>query len=190
MQLKQLKMYCPDTNVSGIVPLPEGYEIKSMKPGEEAIWCYVCEGEFDLTDCTVESYYSKMNKDKVKPEDVLFIYHEGKPVGTSTALLESNGDAFLHYVAIRPEYRGKGLAYPLITAVLALHRERGRKDCYLTTDDWRLPAIKGYLRLGFLPFLWSEDARERWEKVGGLAGWKTIKALETDLSYADDIICK
>ena len=39
---------------------------------------------------------------------------------------------------------------------------------YLTTDDKRLPAIKGYLDADFLPVLWADpdsDMRARWDAV-------------------------
>ena len=35
----------------------------------------------------------------------------------------------------------------------------------LKTDDFRLPAIKTYLNIGFKPDLSTDDYKERWEKI-------------------------
>jgi len=47
----------------------------------------------------------------------------------------------------------------------------GYRHVYLKTDDWRLPAIKTYLKLGFLPFLFSPDMEGRWREVCGNLHW-------------------
>ena len=36
---------------------------------------------------------------------------------------------------------------------------------YLTTDDFRLPAIVGYLKAGFVPVIYDEGMVERWQKI-------------------------
>ena len=41
----------------------------------------------------------------------------------------------------------------------------GRQRAFLSTDDFRLPAIRTYLKLGFEPYLVHENQRERWRKV-------------------------
>jgi GNAT superfamily N-acetyltransferase len=85
-------------------------------------------------------------------------------VGTATAQL-LNGEPFLHYIAVHKDWRGRGLAKPLMSHVLARHAELGRAGCYLTTDDHRLPAINSYLQFGWQPVLWSDDAQQRWEAL-------------------------
>ena len=42
---------------------------------------------------------------------------------------------------------------------------------YLSTDDWRLPAIKVYLKLGYEPLLYADDMKGRWKAVCGKLGW-------------------
>jgi hypothetical protein len=39
------------------------------------------------------------------------------------------------------------------------------QTAFLTTDDWRIPAIKSYIRAGFIPDLSTEDFKARWEKI-------------------------
>ena len=36
---------------------------------------------------------------------------------------------------------------------------------FLLTDDWRLPAITVFLRLGYVPFLCARGMQKRWQAV-------------------------
>ena len=53
-------------------------------------------------------------------------------------------------------------------AMTALY-EAGAQVAYLTTDDFRLPAIKSYLKAGFYPVLYAREEydtmRQRWTSV-------------------------
>jgi len=49
--------------------------------------------------------------------------------------------------------------------VVRLLVQRGYERIYLLTDDWRLPAIATYLSLGWEPYIYDEQMRERWERV-------------------------
>ena len=40
---------------------------------------------------------------------------------------------------------------------------------HLQTDDWRAAAIKTYLKMGFVPFLFTDDMPARWRAVCDLA---------------------
>jgi mycothiol synthase len=41
----------------------------------------------------------------------------------------------------------------------------GYSRVYLSTDDWRLPAISIYLKLGWKPLLFAPDMERRWLTV-------------------------
>jgi mycothiol synthase len=68
-------------------------------------------------------------------------------------------------VGVVPEHSGKGLGVQI--NLVALHHmvREGRRQAVLETDDFRLPAIKTYLKLGFQPVLVHENQRERWRSV-------------------------
>jgi mycothiol synthase len=53
----------------------------------------------------------------------------------------------------------------VILAVLHHFRESGCTGAVLETDDHRLPAIRLYLSLGFLPQMVAPDHPERWRAV-------------------------
>ena len=40
----------------------------------------------------------------------------------------------------------------------------------LKTDDFRIPAIRSYLRFGFQPVLEGEGMKERWDKIFEIIG--------------------
>src|SRR5690606_36526282 len=69
-----------------------------------------------------------------------------------------------------PRNRGKGLGKLVSVAVLNDLYERGFRRCMLRTDDFRLPAIKTYLDLGFVPDMKDDSHPERWAKVWDALG--------------------
>ena len=175
----QLKMHCPPILPLPEIPPPTGFSIRSMRPGEEAAWSQCCLGEFGIEEVSPEGFCRKIGD--IPISEVFYICEEDRPVGTATAQL-LHDLPFLHYVAVHPDWRGRGLARPLISAVLRRHNAlgRGHLGCFLTTDDRRLPALNMYIRMGYRPVLWSDDAAERWLKVMAQLG---IDALE---AYGED----
>ena len=59
----------------------------------------------------------------------------------------------------------RGLAYPLCRAVLAYAQSAGHRYVILKTQDFRLGAIKTYLRMGFEPKMEDPTHQERWEEL-------------------------
>ena len=71
-------------------------------------------------------------------------------------------------VAALPECRGKGIGHAMLSFALEIMEAAGSTHAVLTTDDFRLPAIKTYLDGGFRPVLYHDpesDMRERWDAV-------------------------
>ncbi|MCY1029022.1 GNAT family N-acetyltransferase, partial [Mammaliicoccus sciuri] len=58
----------------------------------------------------------------------------------------------IHFVAIKPEYQGKKLSKPLLSAALNKLIELGHKEVFLTTQTTSYPAINMYLNYGFEPY--------------------------------------
>ncbi len=51
----------------------------------------------------------------------------------------------------------RGLGRAVCAAVVRRLLSAGYHRIYLKTDDFRLPAITVYLRMGFVPFLYQQD---------------------------------
>lgn len=91
-----------------------------------------------------------------------------KVVTTATTLLEPQeypGSGCVHWVATDPDYRGQSLGYIASLRVLHDFINLGCKDAILRTDDFRLPAIKTYLKLGFVPEVHDDKQPARWEEI-------------------------
>ena len=71
----------------------------------------------------------------------------------------------LDYVIGHPGHAGKQLGCAVCAAVIRYLVSRGYEEMDLLTDDWRLPAIKTYLKLGFQPDLVREDMPDRWRAI-------------------------
>jgi mycothiol synthase len=78
---------------------------------------------------------------------------------------EERDTGFVHMVCVRPEHRGHALGYWLTLATLHYFRAHGFVRAILNTDDFRLPAIQTYLRLGFVPDVVHENHPDRWVEV-------------------------
>jgi len=76
----------------------------------------------------------------------------------------------LNWVCGDPAHRGKGLGMSVSAAVTARLLAAGYEDVYLLTDDFRLPAISIYLKLGYQPFLYAPDMEARWQAVNAQLG--------------------
>ena len=67
-------------------------------------------------------------------------------------------------VGIRTDFRGKGLA-KYLSSIALKSLEPYHVPILLTTDEWRVAAVKSYLSAGFLPVEYAEGMVDRWEKV-------------------------
>ena len=82
---------------------------------------------------------------------------------------DKSGSGWLHWVAVRREQQGKGLAKPLIAHVLDIMRNLNYTHAKIPTQTTTWLACKVYLDLGFLPL--PQNA------VNSLEGWRIMKAL-------------
>ena len=103
---------------------------------------------------------------------VYVVEHGGVPVATaSSAAFPARfpGAGVIHWVATHPDHLRRGLASALVAHLLGEFRDRGDERAALVTETYRLPAIRVYLRHGFLPAYdpEGEDHRGRWMAVFG-----------------------
>ena len=72
---------------------------------------------------------------------------------------------YVHYVGVRFSERGKRLGEAVTRRVLSHFAAQGLHQAVLETDDFRLPAIWTYLRLGFVPEPRVPGDVVRWSRV-------------------------
>ena len=160
----QLVMYRNSFDGLPELVVPEGYTLRDFEEGDEAAWDYM------VGDMCGEGFNKALKAHGFfRPERVKLICDAGgKPVSTATAWGDVHGDeslSMLHMVATDPAYRGKGLGFAAVNAALHHMKKEGKARAYLTTDDFRIPAIKIYLKLKFEPDMSREGYKERWEAL-------------------------
>ncbi len=72
---------------------------------------------------------------------------------------------YLHYVGAYRAEAGRGLGGLVTWAVLKHFRDEGLGSAVLETDDFRLPAIRTYLKIGFVPEYRHPQDQSRWSRI-------------------------
>ncbi len=113
----------------------------------------------------------RLDKELVRDLNVktIFVIEEKELfVATASVLLAPDtmpDTGIVHWVGSHPDYRGRRLGYQATLATLWEFRRLGCKDALLRTHDHRLPAIRTYLRLGFVPESIQPSDAECWNAV-------------------------
>ena len=188
MSKSQLRMYWKDKPVPPMVLKDGCYVVDSAtdKFTKDQLadgWTDAC---VELTEgrWTREQFYENMWNDPRIPDDGIFfaVTAEGRIFSTATAQIQNDGVGTLHMVGSSSDVRGKGGGRAVCTAVMEYFKKHGYKLVYLDTDDFRKPAVKIYLDLGFRPFLFEEDMEERWLALMEYYGIKELEAYDKDLN--------
>lgn len=159
------------------IKLPEGYTIRTFREGEdkadEHAWDHIIGVTFQNPECTFEKL---MRPDPAyRPDRIWFVCCDDEPVATAAGWFqEKYGEeyGYLHMVGALPEHAGKGLGIAVTKAAMYSMKKEGRSFALLSTDDFRLPAIKSYLRLGWEPKIVDDNQYDRWKKVYENLQWK------------------
>jgi mycothiol synthase len=120
-----------------------------------------------IGDWTEESTRQQFLGDPgVSADAVFFLIKRDEYVATGTdKRLFAPNSGYLHMVAVAPLYRGRRLGRCISLAALRHMTIRGCPDVVLDTDDYRVPAIRTYLSLGFVPDIVESDHGERWRRI-------------------------
>lgn len=154
--------------------IPDGYELRLHQPGDE-------EGFFRLMDLAGFKDWNQKTLDpwllKILPDGWFLIFCKTSGALVATTMATHNPSQLhpfggeLGWVAGHPAHAGKGLGLATCAAVTARFLRAGYHNIYLKTDPFRLPAIKTYLRLGYLPFLFAEGMESSWKTVCANLNW-------------------
>ena len=165
---RQLQMIRPHLDALPALQLHPEYSLRCYGSGDEAAWAAImndCIG----SDWTAERCRTELiERPGFRADGLYFAVKGDEVVGTACAWVSPPGQgdvADVHMVGVSPEHRGHNLGYAVTLAALWWMNEHGFKRAHLSTDDWRLPAIETYLRLGFEPVLYDRAHRDRWARV-------------------------
>ena len=165
---RQLRMVRPDLNDLPELQLPEGYEIRTYREGDDVHWANVINNSFGGKRTTEDARKSIMEQDVFDPDGLYFATYQGTPVGTACAWKASPDETevgYVHMVGVASEHKGHKLGKWVSLCVLLYFQNRGFRCAKLDTDDFRLSAVKTYLNLGFMPVCVDTDQPDRWRQV-------------------------
>jgi len=162
--LPQLKMKHPDLSKLPPLTLPEEITIHTEQDDSIEKWKEIIADSFGSSfdyEKTIRQSYG------YHPEGVFFAALNGVDSATATMVEKDShtGYGWIHMVGALSAAKGHKLGYYVVLAALHHIRRRGFNKAGLTTDDWRIPAIKTYLSLGFEPWIEHESHPDRWEKI-------------------------
>jgi len=152
--------------------LPDGYAMRAFRPGDRETWVRIEQASdptYSLSGATFDAEFGR-DLPGMARRGFFLVAPDGRDVGTVTAwyLRRYLGRPWgrIHWVAIVPEHRGRGLSRCIMTAAMNRLRALGHRRALLTTQTHRIPAIRTYLRFGFVPDPSYGDApAEAWAAV-------------------------
>lgn len=179
--MQQLMMWWKKQPVNDMT-LPNGYMFRTYRDGDAKGWIEVCSEGLGTGEWSEADFEKNMlQKEGLHPEGLfLIVNEEDEIVGTVSGVILPNGLGYVHMVSISPKCRGLGMARPLNAVVLDYLVRNNCEDVMLTTDDFRISAIKSYLSAGFKPVLHDTDMADRWQKVLEVFGYEEINTFTED----------
>ena len=166
--------------------LPEGYTYESFDGSARDIadWKAITMEPpalaRDYDTCyrdSIENY-----PDCIPVRDVHFISNaSGVRVATITTITHADGNGYVHMFKALASEQGRGLGHAMARYALRIFAERGVASVVLTTDDFRLSAIKTYLDAGFCPVILPDPASDmnaRWDAVLEKLGYTDVPRIE------------
>lgn len=168
------------------LPLPSGYRFETFSPGDRDAWIAIESSAKELISHAQglevwERYFS--HHEAELPGRMFFVANAaGEKVATATAYYDvihhdPEGAGWLHWVAVRRENQGRGLARPLIAHALRRLWELGYQKIKVPTQTTTWVAARLYLDFGFCPI--PKNA------VSSRMGWSILRRLTDHPALAD-----
>ena len=165
----QLKMARHGFEDLPFLQCPPGYRIRTYQKGDEIHWARIMDTAFvDLGRTAEDTYANVIRHPNFDPEGFFFVIHKEVPIGTACAwkrFLRGKSIGYIDMLAVLPEHTGRKLGKWLTVFLLHYFKAQQVASVMLDTDDFRLPAIKNYLNLGFVPVYAGENHRARWQTI-------------------------
>jgi GNAT superfamily N-acetyltransferase len=162
------------------ITFPEGFGIRNYRPGEGHIWMRIQRAAEKFIKVEDDLFDQEFGRNLKELEDRSFfvVTDDGEEVGTITAWWSPDWRGkewgLIHWLAIHPDYQGRGLSKPAMT--VAMERLRQSHDrAFLSTSTGRIIAVKVYLDFGFYPDLEAENSQAAWEAVASVLAHPVLK---------------
>ncbi len=166
--LPQLRMTLDAFDSLPPVALPPGYGITTLREAGVDAWIEALGATGQLGDWDAGRAGEWLSGERrAIPEGTFIVTFDGRSAATCCTIPPTSTErrAELGWLSVSPEHQGRGLGRQVCLAVLHFARQKGYAEIYLNTDDWRLPAVKTYLDLGFRPETTHGSHLRRWDAV-------------------------
>jgi len=154
--------------------LPPGYSLRMYQPGDEPAFYRImaASGWPGWDDQQLEPWLWR-----ILPDSWYMVIHtaSGQIIASAMALHSAEPrhpfGAELAWVCSDPAHRGRGLGLAVVAASTRRMIAAGYRNIHLYSEDFRLPALKTYLKLGYMPLLYSPDMPARWQAICDQLTW-------------------
>lgn len=162
-----LEMIFPQSKFSSVGPvaISEGYRMRQWQPGDLDHYFQLI-ARSGMPRISMDYWI-----DRVLEEGFFVVEHEASKAMVASCMAahrpsprHPRGGA-LGWLAGDPEHAGRNLGASVSAAVTQRLIDAGYKNIYLETHDFRLPAIRIYLNLGWVPLLYGVDMPDRWARI-------------------------
>ena len=110
--------------------------------------------------------YVYVNNNFYEENRVFVLLNEkNKPIGTGNSWQTPDHEGYISWIGVSQAYRGKAIGVNLTNYCLHDIKKRGLKTAIITTEKENLPALKTYLKCGFVPLPRSEEDIRHWEEI-------------------------
>ena len=116
---------------------------------------------FQLEDADREVLGDPRGKILETGGQVFFVLEQGQVVGTCAVLRHNAEDYEIAKMAVAPAARGRGLGDLLMDVAVAFAREAGTRRVVIVSNTLLEPAIRLYLKHGFIRVPMAADGRYR-----------------------------
>ncbi len=187
--MSSLKMYNFDPQPKGL-KLPEGFKIvKFTDESEISEWVDICKDGLISAERGPEIFRRElMELEGPDPyRDTYFIATDaGEKIATITVVPDMwhSGMGYIHMVACKDEYKGRGLGKFMADFALQKFVEMGKKKTFLLTGESRLAALSTYIKAGYLPVNYIDDQGldmiDRWQGVVNALKIESLQLLNNE----------
>lgn len=174
--VKQLRMVWPESRLHALPErsLATGYAIRTYRPGDESRFYQLMElvGWKGWND---ERLSYSLNQ--ILPDGWFMVLHEASGVIVASAMALHNYKGTypfwgeLGWLVADPDHSGRELGMAVAAQVVRRFVDAGYRLIHLHTEDFRLAALKSYLKLGFVPWIDGQDIKERWQRILEQLNW-------------------
>jgi len=183
MEYIHVQMIREDLAMLPQYPPAEGYAIRAYRPGDRETWLRIWRASEAIEEIPDSSFDATFGADlpAMARRCCFLVSPAGRDVGTVTAWYERRYRARpwgrIHWLAVAPDRRGKGLSRCLMTVAMNRLRALGHRRAMLSTQTPRIPAIRTYLRFGFVPDMTTPDAARAWRLIAEHIDHPALKGL-------------